>query len=329
MKLFYRVLLGIALSFYSSYLYCQNNFTLSNNDVNYGIGTKLNIEFGPDGIPNYKLSITGGIGYKTEIDRFGIAPTVHLGVLLFNRGVIGASQNQKWSKIQAHYFFNTTAVFQIDRLDFSQINRPVPLYHFAEFTANPLQNPYKSSVSYGMNLILVQNSKQIGNRFANLEHTLQRTGFFNVNIGGRFQVSYYNDGGPILGWAGDNRDRYYTGGLILSYHGFIDDFVNLIELSYHKYTGYQKYAFDVGEHLQIDFINYQDTSQFTYNQQRWRLNFSNLDNGFGGSISWYNKNRIDLQDFLHFTTNVPYHPDYFRRSRFTYGVRHEYNDSKL
>jgi hypothetical protein len=117
--------------------------------------------------------------------------------------------------------------------------------------------------------------------------------------------------------------------LILSYHGHINDKVNLIELSYHKFTGYQEYAFDVGEHLQIDFVNYFDTKQFKYNQQRWRLNLTNLDNGFGGSVSVYNSNLLDLQDFLHFTTNVPYHPDYDDKYRWMFGGRYEYNNTKL
>lgn len=292
-------------------VYSQNNFS-------FGVGGKLNIEFSYKYRPDFKLGITGGISYNSIINNdYGISPTLHGGLIFFNGRSVGANQSKKKYTIQSHAFLNTTVVFQLDRLDFKPINRSVPLYHFAEFTASPLQNPYKSSVSYGMNLILVHDKKH------------QRIGFFNLNIAGRFQVSYYNDGGPVLGWVGDNRDRYYTGGIVLSYHGYFDDAINLVELSYHKFTGYQKYAFDVGEHLQIDFVNYNDTNQFKYNQQRWRLNFSNLDNGFGGSISLYNANSIDFQDFLHFWTNVPYHPDYFNGYRWMFGGRYEYNNIKL
>ena len=142
---------------------------------------------------------------------------------------------------------------------------------------------------------------------------------------GRGQISYYNDGGPVLKWVGDKRDRYYTGGIVLSYHGAINDPVNLVELSYHKYTGYQKYAFDVADKLQIDFLNYYDSEQFCYNQQRWRLNISNLNNGYGGSMSVYDNNSLDVQNLIHFNTNVPYHPDYSRESRWMFGARYEYN----
>jgi len=317
MKFSKTQILAILLLGFCNSLNCQNDISSSNSDFTFGFGTKLTIEFSHVYAPDYKFSITGGVGYYGRINEIGITPTVHAGILLFNRGSVGADQSKKWKTIQAHTFFNTTATFQMDKRDFSFFNRFVPLYHFSEFTANPLQNPYKSSFSYGMNLILVDEGK------------LQRTGFLNFNILGRAQLSYYNDGGPILGWAGDNQDRYYTGGVVLSYHGEISDLINLVELSYHKYTGYQKYAFDVADKLQIDFLNYNDKTQFAYNQQRWRLNFSNLDNGFGGSISLYNANRLDLQDFLHFNTNVPYHPDYYGGYRWMFGVRHEYNNVKL
>lgn len=296
----------------------QNDFSFNTNDFSFGVGVKLNVEFSFFYRPDFKLGITGGVSYNAEFDNsYGISPALHGGFLFFNGRSVGADQSRKQYSIQSHAFLNTTAVFQLDRLDTNPLDRPVPLYHFAEFTANPLQNPYKSSVSYGLNLIWVH------------EWKMQRTGFFNLNVAGRFQVSYYNDGGPILGWAGDNRDRYYTGGVVFSYHGATNDEVNLIELSYHKFTGYQEYAFDVADQLQIDFLNYHDIEQFKYNQQRWRLNITNLEHGFGGSFSLYNVNRLDFQDFLHFATNVPYHPDYFKGYRWMIGGRYEYNSTQL
>lgn len=318
-----RIVLFIVLlvSFLSSQnkAHCQNDFSFNNDDFTFGVGVKLNIEFSYKYRPDFKLGITGGIGYNTSIgDDYGVTPTLHAGLLFFNGRSIGANLSHQRYTIQSHAFLNATTVFQLDKLDFNLLERPNPLYHFAEFTANPLLNPYKSSLSYGVNFILVDEWKK-----------LQRVGFLNFNVAGRFQLSYYNDGGPINGWAGDNQDRYYTGGIVFSYHGYIEDAVNIIELSYHKYTGYQKYAFDVSEHLQIDFLNYFDTNQFKYNQQRWRLNVSNIDKGFGGSISLYNANALDFQDFLHFWTNVPYHPDYFTGYRWMFGGRYEYNNINL
>lgn len=302
----------------------QNDISFTSSEFQYGISAKLSVELGyrfgtnfalkKKNIfsPGFRLSITGGVGYAINGD-VGVFPTLHSGILLFNNGSIGANQSCKWYTPQIHFFSNIIATAQLDKKDFSPIERSVPFYHFSEFTANPLQNPYKSSISFGLNLITVKKKET------------QRVGFFNLNIASRAQISYYNDGGPVLGWPGDNRDRYYTGGLVISYHGDIKDPIDLIELSYHKYTGYQKYAFDVADKLQIDYLNYNDSNQFSYNQQRWRVNASNINTGFGGSVSVYNLNSIDLQDFLHFKTNVPYHPDYYRGYRVMFGARYEYN----
>lgn len=304
-------------------MFAQNSFNNANSMFDLGVGVKLQIEIGrkfgnhPFKIKNYypvgyKLSITGAIGYytKNDIDFF---TALHGGLLLFNKNSIGANQSKIAKNIQAHFFVNTIATLKLDKKDFTYLDRNVPFYHFTEFTANPLQNPFKSSVSYGINWIFLQENKR------------QRIGFLNVNIASRVQVSYYNDGGPITNFVADKRDRYYTGGLVISYHGEFKDKIDFIELSYHKYTGYQKYAFDVSDKLQLDFLNYKNTDQFAYNQQRWRLNVSNTNSGYGSSISIYNLNSIDLQDFLHFKTNVPYHPNYTRGYRIMLGGRYAYN----
>lgn len=295
--------------------YAQQDFSTTNSNFQLGIGTKINIELNDKFRPAYKVSLTGALGYNTN--NLGLFPAIHTGVLFFNKGSIGADQSKKWHRIQTHFYTGAHITGQLDKRDFDVHERYVPLYHFSEFTANPLQNPYKSSISYGANWVFVQKKNH------------QRIGFFNLNIAGRAQVSYYNDGGPVLRWVGDKRDRYYTGGVILSYHGNTVDPVDLIELSYHKYTGYQRYAFDVGDKLQIDFLNYFDADQFSFNQQRWRLNVTSTREGFGGSVTLYNVNSLDVQDFLHFNTNVPYHPDFYRSSRWAIGARHEYNKATL
>jgi hypothetical protein len=187
MKYLYSIIIVALFGVCQNIIYGQYDASYNKNDLSFGIGTKLNIEFGYRRTPDFKLSLTGGVSYNALIDNnYGISPTIHGGLLFFNKGTIGANQDMKWYQIQTHVFLNTTAVFQLDKLDFNQLTNPVPLYHFSEFTANPLLSPFKSSLSYGMNLILVHDRK------------LQRVGFFNVNFAGRFQVSYYNDGGPLL-----------------------------------------------------------------------------------------------------------------------------------
>tara|TARA_R110002051_G_scaffold78626_1_gene142194 strand:+ start:1994 stop:2974 length:981 start_codon:yes stop_codon:yes gene_type:complete len=315
--------LFILLVLFSSF-YCkaQNDFNLTTSNLQYGVALKLNLEFGIRFkkkfkfnkrnffSPGAKLSLTAAVGYeKTDL---GFFPAIHTGVILFNKNTIGSNQEIASYVPQVHFFANAVVAAEIDRRQFNRFEKSVPFYHFTEFVANPLQNPYFSSISFGVNFIKVKEDHQW-------------VGFFNANAARTVQISYYNDGGPVLGWPGDNMDRYYTGGGHASYHGNYRDEIDLIELSYHKYTGYQKYAFDVADKLQIDFLNYNDSNQFSYNQQRWRLNFSSLRSGYGGSISIFNLNRIDFQDFLHFNTNVPYHPDYYNGFKIMFGGRYEYN----
>jgi len=301
----------LVLTFWSTQFYSQYRIDQKNGTkFQYGIASKLNIEFKINENPNFKLSITGGIGYNIENVFF---PAIHTGIILFNKGTIGSHLNDTWTKIRAHYFYNAIGTIRLDKRNYSYFERQVPFYHFSDFTANPLQNPYKSSLSFGKIWINLPKNKR------------QQIGLFNANIVGRAQITYYNDGGFGLEILGDKRDRYYTGGILISYHGNERDDIDLIELSYHKFTGYVKHAFDIAEKLQMDFLIYADTSQFALNHQRWKLTVSDLSSGFSGNIAIYDSNSIDLQDFIHFKTNVPYHPDYFHKHRFAIGGRYEYN----
>lgn len=297
----------------SQHLFSQHTIETSLQDkFQYGIATKLNIEIQPSmKLANFKLSIAVGVGLQIEAINF--SPTLHTGVILFNKGVIGSALDDPWRKINTHFFYSAIGTVKLDTRNYTYHDRYVPFYHFSDFTANPLQNPYKSSFSYGAIWIHMQDKMK------------QRVGFFNANIVGRAQITYYNDGGYVLQWVGDKRDRYYTGGLLLSYHGNETAAIDLVELSYHKFTGYVKHAFDIADKLQIDFLTYADTSQIAFNHQRWKLNVSDLSTGYSGNISVYDYNSLDLQDFLHFKTNVPYHPDYFNGWRFAFGGRYEYN----
>lgn len=287
----------------------------SNYGFDVGFSGKLQIEFGVDYNPNFKLSLSAGVGYNS--DKVNIFPTIHTGLILFNRGPIGSVLNSKWHHIQSHFFYSAIGTLRLDNKDFTFNERHVPLYHFSDFTANPLQNPYKSSLSFGAIWVKMPKEKQ------------QSIGFFNANVVSRIQVSYYNDGGPVLNILGDKHDRYYTGGVVLSYHGDLDTELNLIEVSYHKFTGYSKHAFDVGDKLQIDYLVYAKKQEFAFNQQRWRINMTNLNSGYGGFISFYDFNAFDIQDALHFSTNVPYHPDFYQKPRIMIGGRYQRNSLYL
>lgn len=305
-SIFLLLLFSISIS-------AQNDVhTIDSGEFQFGVAGKLQVEFNFRNNPNFKLSVAAALGY--DIDKINLFPTLHTGIILFNKGPIGSQLEKVWYQPQLHFFYSALVTLELDKRDFGFHERYVPLYHFSDFSANPLHNPFKSSFTYGA--VWVRMPKGVH----------QRIGLFNSNIAGRVQITYINDGGPVLKWMGDKHDRYYTGGVVLSYHGNTYTELNLIELSYHKFTGYTPYAFDVGDKLQIDYLLYADKHQLAYNQQRWKINISNIRTGFGGNISFYNFNSLDLQDFLHFTTNVPYHPDYYRGWRIMVGGRYEKND---
>jgi len=213
--------------------------TRSFDDLRLGIGVKLNIEIQNLDRISFRASATGGIGHYLKIndDGFGTLPTAHIGLLLYNRGIIGSQLDKNYLKsIFLDFFTNFTLttggknIKNINRIE----DRRVPLYHFSDFTANPLLNTFKHSLSFGTNIILNPDKNRSPQVF----------GFVNLNIARTAQVSYYNDGGPILKYLGDKKDRYYTGGIVLSAHFNSKAEINLVELSFHKFTGWQQYAFD-------------------------------------------------------------------------------------
>lgn len=316
-----------------------SQFCTANNDFfHYGLAAKATIEFGRINgkkikikknkyIKQYqgsrfkiysKFSIVGGIGYnfhniippnkdKNYDLHVNFFPTLHGGFILFSKGTFGGSASDPNNKVRVHSFCNIITTFGGGNRNIK--NRNLPLYHFSDFVANPLQNPYDNfSLSFGKIWISLQ------------EKNKQRVGFFNANIGGVFQASYYNEGGPVLSLLGDQSDRYYTGGLIFSCHtnniksdNKHDSDIETIELSYHKFTSFTPHAFHIQNRLQLDWLKY-EKNEIGFNQGRWRLTTTTKDK-IEVSISIYEF--LDLQDGIHFRRSNPFHPDFYKKIRYT------------
>lgn len=185
-------------------------------------------------------------------------------------------------------------------------DRNVPLYFFSNFSYPALQNPYSYSFSAGTNFIFSTDR----------DKSSQRVGFLNVHLH-TIQVSYYNDGGTPFEqtYLGDGKDRYYSGGALISYHGVTNDGINLVELSFNKFTGYTKNAFEVSNKLDLAFVNYNNSEEKYYNKSLWSLNVGNPEKGYGLTLNRYNYTNWDVQDLIHFTKFYSYHlvpyDDYF------------------
>ena len=192
-------------------------------------------------------------------------------------------------------------------------NRNVPLYYFSNFSYPALQNPYSYSISAGTNFIFSTDKFK----------SSQRVGFLNLHLH-TIQVSYYNDGGTPFEQTtlGDGKDRFYSGGALISYHGISTKGISQVELSFNKFTGYTKNAFEVSNNLDLAFVNYNNTEEKYYNKSLWSLNIANPESGFGININRYNYTNWDIQDIIHLSKFNSYHlvpyDDYFSVSGIYY-----------
>ena len=242
-------------------------------------------------------------------------------ILFYNKGILGSNLNSDYYRTTFFDFFaNATLTAGGENITNKDVLRKrwVPLYHFSDFSANPLQNTFDYSASLGSNWLMNPD----------VNRASQTVGFFNLNIARYAQLSYYNDGGPLLKYFGDKEDRYYTGGLILSAHLDSDYYFNMIELSFHKFTGWQPFAVDAADKLQLDHVPYKNKEAFGFNQQQWTLRSTSFRQGYSTYFTLYDVNAFDLQDFLHFTSHFPYHPDYYYKIRIGVGGSSEFTTTQ-
>lgn len=281
----------------------------NNKGLQYGIALKTTIDI--NGIEskgkysNFNIALFGGIGGHLW-DATGVYPSLHIGGILYNRGDLISSYKKTFFKsTRIDFMIDATITFGVKSSSGNFNNRNIPLVHFSDFTSNPLQNPYQNSLGIGSNLIWT--GETVGKK-----KDFQRVGTTSLMIDRRVQISTYNDG-SIWGQLklGDKEDRYYTGGAWLSYHmkttnkGF-----DVVELSIHKFTGFEENTFEAGTSLQLDFIPYKNEETKYYNKQRIRITARNTNRDYGIHLTFHNTDK-DFQDAIHFGQNTPYHPDIF------------------
>lgn len=277
----------------------------STNGLQYGFSVKALLECSTVKHTqplHFRLVLAGGIG-SSFIDN-NIYPTLNTELQLYNNG-LGSSKPGNTIKPRLNLDLITALTLTAGVKDFLQqsrrslfLNRNVPLYYFADFGLPALQNPFAYSMSVGTNFIFTNDP---GKQF-------QRTGFLNFHFN-RFQISYSNDGGVPLSniYLGDRKDRYYTGSVLFSYHGKPYTAVNLLELSYHKFTGYTQNSFEASNQFDFAYVNYKKTRQRFYNKSLFTLNVANPVKGYGASVKLYNKTKWDVQHLIHWSIYNSYH----------------------
>lgn len=276
--------------------------------VQYGGTLKAKIEFTPNSknepLINFRISSCLGIASKWLADE--LYPSVNTEIQLYNGGLGSRSLPQsRYFTLDGIVAFTLTAGHL--HANFSDhmatVNRNIPLRYFADFAIPAIQNPYNYSISLGTNLVFTTDSGRMA----------QRLGFLNLNHSG-LQLSYYNDGTPFQHFfLGDGRDRYYTGGGVLSYNngfGTYDQFQSYsFEASYHKFSGYNQNSFELSNSINASNVDYKNTDQRYYNKSLWKFNVQSNDtyNGFGVAFSAYNSVRFDGQHLIHWLIDNSFH----------------------
>lgn len=294
----------IFISFLSLISYSQDK----NDKFDYGVSAKLELEV--QKFTNLRLSIVGGIAKKIEKVDF-LYPAIHLETVLYNGGIGSSLSKDGIGKLYCDVITSFSLTGGRGKRNNESFNKKFsPLNFFSNFSAYVFQNPYYNSISLGSNYIISINSNKKN----------QLVGMFNANIGSYFQLTYCNDGTPFGNWLGDGQDRYYTGIGVLGYYGNHNDIIDNIELSFHKFTGYQPHLFDFANSMQIDIMPYKDTQGYYYNQNRFSLRVGNYGNNYSFFASMYDSVKYDSQDWIHYLIDNAYHPDFYRDTRFGFGV---------
>jgi len=289
-------------------LHAQVNRDIKSNSLGMQLGVSvrclIEFGFGKDATKPvlFHLGINSGVSSNFAVSE--VHPSLNVEVQLYNGGIgsrrPGDTTNRK-PKLTLDCIVALTVTTGLKNLFIEgkeQIaaDRNIPLYYFADFSYPSLQNPYNSSLSFGTNLVFTNDPKK----------EKQRLGFINIHVD-RFQISYYNDGawGPTE--LGDGADRYFTGGGVISYHGKSYTELNLVEVSFHKFTGYTQNAFELSNKLDLSFVSYRQPEQKYYNKSLWTVNLANPVKGYGINLCQYNNVSNDAQHLIHWSVFNAYH----------------------
>ncbi|WP_288906424.1 hypothetical protein [uncultured Flavobacterium sp.] len=279
------------------------------NRFQYGATVKAKIEFRypkhQEPFLNFRISTSAGIAGRWIVDE--LYPSANTEIQFYNGG-LGSDSRPDARKLTLDailaFTLTTGKLSSFYKSENINLTRNVPLRYFSDFAIPSLQNPYNYSASLGTNFAFTTD----GNK------SFQRIGFLNFLFGEGVQFSYYNDGTPFqYTKTGDGKDRYYTGGGILSYshgNGQLTSFKSYqFELSYQKFTGFTQNSFELSNSLNTSNVDYKDTNQKYYNKSLWKFNIqsNNENNGYGLAFAYYNSIGYDGQHLIHWLISNSFH----------------------
>lgn len=280
----------------------QSAITPNNNGLQYGFSIKASIELPAkkdEPCPMFRIAANAGVASFFLGDW--MYPAVNGEIMLY-RGGIGAKGRTDKPLLFADATLALTATAGALKTR-SVLNnavrgmRNIPLYYFSDHVFPALQNPFETSLSLGTNFV-----------YSVERRSVQQVGFLNGHHN-MVQLSYYNDGAFPFSTLrlGDAFDRYYTGGGIVSFHGAPNTFLNLIEISYKKFTGFTLSAFEASNKMNLPYVVYKRQGETAYNKSVWGLNLANATGGYGMRLNYYNSIKYDAQHMIHWGRFDSYH----------------------
>jgi len=289
---------------YNSFAQENPTFTSSSSAVQYGYSIKLITEFRGrrDEWLSFRLGVSGGIGAYTGNNWF--YPSLNVDLMLYHGG-IGSSRpgikEKNFIDIEGVISYTITAGWNNRMRQTSDIRpgiRNYPLYYFNNWNFPSLQNPYNYSASFGGNYVFfLTHVPARANQFV---------GFLNIHVD-RFQVNYTNDGPPFFLPFGDKYDRLHTGAGFISFHGDDDWLINLVEVGFNKFTGFNQSAYELANRLGNNYVFYKDEKQNYYNKSNWIINIANTTENLGLTFGLYNYVFQDVQHRIHTRGFFPFH----------------------
>ncbi len=211
----------------------------------------------------FQLNTAYGISEKIGTSGLGaFHANSSLVINLYNGGLGTAMGSTRRNSFQLDFVFIPSITCGID----GTTGRSTPLYQFNAMTENGLENTYENAITYSQNLVF--NGGLARNRN-------QRVGSVNIKYRDFTALTIYND---VIYFLGDNDDRWWTGGGMLSL--YIDRDTNLT-FGTEVFTGQPVFMGIPRASYPIDpgrFMYFRNSEQRRYNngQTFFRLESKNM-----------------------------------------------------
>lgn len=263
----------------------------------YGFGVQFKVALGGKRASHYEISVSAGAG-KMMYEHLLAGYNVTLN--LYRGGIGNSLLPGELAKAQ----LDLVNAFSLSFGD-GRTTDIRPLYTWNPNSAAHMANPFRKSITLATNFI------------TNSHRRNQQVGMVGVAIG-NVQLGYYNDGPPFHLWgAGDNFDRWWTGG------GFLHIGHNNSEwqflYSFDKFTGYQRDAYEIANILRLNYVSYNNVPESTFNRGRNMFGFRHRS-GIGVNLSFFDT--WDIQDWIHRILRYTYHPSLYQRQLF-FGLQYD------